>query len=144
MGAVYSDLPEEERQVIQIKIGNGNSIRVIGVMLSGSVSTISREIKRNTCCPSNESELYRRTGPKYLKTGSCAVRPCVAADPAMQGRTAHSEGMKKPYHLLYGHLWAQVPVWLGRIYSPLPVRGRLRVLWPDDRFMPMRRETIYQ
>ena len=82
MGAVYSHLPEEERQVIQIKIGNGNSIQVIGVMLSGSVSTISREIKRNTCCPSNESELYRRTGPKYLKTGSCAVRPCVAADPA--------------------------------------------------------------
>ena len=48
MGEVYSHLSEEERQVIQIEIGNGASIRGIGAMLGRSPSSISREIKRNT------------------------------------------------------------------------------------------------
>ena len=48
MGEVYSHLSEEERQVIQIEVGNGASIRGIGAMLGRSPSSISREIKRNT------------------------------------------------------------------------------------------------
>ncbi|WP_032736117.1 helix-turn-helix domain-containing protein [Bifidobacterium longum] len=59
MGEVYSHLSEEERQVIQIEIGNGASIRGIGAMLGRSPSSISREIKRNTWFPSNENESYR-------------------------------------------------------------------------------------
>ena len=54
MGEVYSHLSEEERQVIQIEVGNGASIRGIGAMLGRSPSSISREIKRNTWFPSNE------------------------------------------------------------------------------------------
>ena len=53
MGEVYSHLSEEERQVIQIEVGNGASIRGIGAMLGRSPSSISREIKRNTWFPSN-------------------------------------------------------------------------------------------
>ena len=49
MGEVYSHLSEEERQVIQIEIGNGTGIRAIGAMIGRSPSTVSREIKRNTC-----------------------------------------------------------------------------------------------
>lgn len=49
MGAVYSHLSEEEWQVIQIEIDNGTGIRATGVMLGRSASTVSREIKRNTC-----------------------------------------------------------------------------------------------
>ncbi|MEO5395557.1 helix-turn-helix domain-containing protein, partial [Bifidobacterium bifidum] len=56
MGEVYSHLSEEERQVIQIEIGNGTGIRAIGTMIGRSPSTVSREIKRNTWFPSNESE----------------------------------------------------------------------------------------
>ena len=56
MGEVYSHLSEEERQVIQIEVGNGASIRGIGAMLGRSPSSISREIKRNTWFPSNENE----------------------------------------------------------------------------------------
>lgn len=56
MGEVYSHLSEEERQVIQIEIGNGTSIRRIGLILGRNASTVSREIKRNTWFPSNESE----------------------------------------------------------------------------------------
>ena len=58
MGEVYSHLSEEERQVIQIEVGNGASIRGIGAMLGRSPSSISREIKRNTWFPSNENESY--------------------------------------------------------------------------------------
>lgn len=62
MGEVYSHLSEEERQVIQIEVGNGASIRGIGAMLGRSPSSISREIKRNTWFPSNEgSARFLRT-----------------------------------------------------------------------------------
>ena len=44
MGEVYSHLSEEERQVIQIEIGNGTGIRAIGAMIGRSPSTVSREI----------------------------------------------------------------------------------------------------
>ena len=69
MGEVYSHLSEEERQVIQIEVGNGASIRGIGAMLGRSPSSISREIKRNTWFPSNENESYRPYRPKRLKAG---------------------------------------------------------------------------
>ena len=38
MGEVYSHLSEEERQVIQIEIGNGTGIRAIGTMIGRSPS----------------------------------------------------------------------------------------------------------
>ncbi len=44
MGEVYSHLPEEERQVIQIEVGNGASILGIGAMLGRSPSISIREI----------------------------------------------------------------------------------------------------
>ena len=56
MGEVYSHLSEEERQVIRIEIGNGTSIRRIGLMLGRNASTVGREIERNTWFPSNENE----------------------------------------------------------------------------------------
>ena len=40
MGEVYSHLSEEERQVIRIEIGNGTSIRRIGLMLGRNASTV--------------------------------------------------------------------------------------------------------
>ncbi|MDB6898416.1 helix-turn-helix domain-containing protein [Bifidobacterium longum] len=76
MGEVYSHLSEEERQVIQIEVGNGASIRGIGAMLGRSPSSISREIKRNTWFPSNENESYRPYRPKsvFRQVGvSCLV-----------------------------------------------------------------------
>ena len=54
MGEVYSHLSEEERRVI--RIGNGTSIRRIGLMLGRNASTDGREIKRDTWFPSNENE----------------------------------------------------------------------------------------
>lgn len=78
MGEVYSHLSEEERQVIQIEVGNGASIRGIGAMLGRSPSSISREIKRNTWFPSNENESYRPYRPKRLKAGPWTGRYYIA------------------------------------------------------------------
>ena len=78
MGEVYSHLSEEERQVIQIEVGNGTGIRAIGTMIGRSPSTVSREIKRNTWFPSNESESYRPYRPRRRKTGSWTSRWYIA------------------------------------------------------------------
>ncbi|MBD9132577.1 MAG: helix-turn-helix domain-containing protein, partial [Bifidobacterium bifidum] len=69
MGEACSRLSEEERQVIRIEIGNGAGIRGIGLMLGRNASTASREIRRNTWFPSDESESYRPYRPERLKTG---------------------------------------------------------------------------
>ena len=53
MGKVNSHLSEEERQVIQIEVGNGTSVRKIARLLGRGPSGISREIRRNTWFPSN-------------------------------------------------------------------------------------------
>ena len=69
LGQVYSRLSEEERQVIQMEIGNGTSMRRIAGLIGMHASTVSREVKRNTWLPSNESESYRPSRPKRLRTG---------------------------------------------------------------------------
>lgn len=139
MGAVYSHLSEEERQIIQIEIGNGTGIRAIATMLARSASTISREIKRNTWFPSNENGSYRPYRPKRLKTGPWTGRYYIAG-PAQRKAGRRRMKPRKPHRLSYGRLWTQVAAWLGCGYSPLLISGRLRVgrlrvLWPDDRSM---------
>ncbi len=63
LGHVHSHLSEEERQIIQIEIGNGTSIRRIAGLIGRHASTVSREIKRDTWFPSNENESYRPYRP---------------------------------------------------------------------------------
>jgi len=55
-GEACSHLSEEERRVIRIEVGNGASIRRIGLMLGRNASTVGREIERDTWFPSNENE----------------------------------------------------------------------------------------
>ena len=111
MGEVYSHLSEEERQVIQIEVGNGASIRGIGAMLGRSPSSISREIKRNTWFPSNESESYRPYRPKRLKAGPWTGRYYIAG-PAQRKADRRRSKPRKPYRLSHDRLWAQVAEWL--------------------------------
>ena len=88
---MYSHLSEEERQVIRIEMGNGASVRRIAMMLGRHASTVSREIKRNTWFPSNESESYRPyrpKRPKRLKTGPWTDRYYVAGP-------AHRKAMRR-------------------------------------------------
>lgn len=63
MGEVYSHLPEEERRVIRIGVGDGAGIRGIGLMPGRNASTVGREAKRNTWLPSDELDLRRPPSP---------------------------------------------------------------------------------
>lgn len=143
MGKVYSHLSEEERQVIQIEVGNGTSIRAIAGMLGRSPSTVSREIKRNTWFPSNESESYRPYRPKRLKTGPWTGRYYIAG-PAQRRADRRRARPRKPHRLSHDRLWAWVAEKLGCGWSPLLISGRLRVLFPDDESMRVCPETIYR
>ena len=109
MGEVYSHLSEEERQVIQIEIGNGAGIRAIGAMIGRSPSTVSREIKRNTWFPSNESESYRPYRPRRLKTGPWMSRYYIAG-PARRKAARRCAKARKPHRLSPDRLWACVYV----------------------------------
>ena len=140
-GEVYSHLSEEERQVIQIEVGNGASIRGIGAMLGRSPSSISREIKRNTWFPSNENESYRPYRPKRLKAGPWTGRYYRRAR-AAQGRPQEIQATALP--AVARPPVGEVAEWLGRGWSPLLISGRLRVLWPDDALMRVAPETIYR
>uniref|UniRef100_UPI00374EF378 IS30 family transposase n=1 Tax=Bifidobacterium longum TaxID=216816 RepID=UPI00374EF378 len=143
MGEVYSHLSEEERQVIRIEVGNGASIRRIGLMLGRNASTVSREIKRNTWFPSNENESYRPYRPKRLKTGSWTGRYYIAG-PAQRKADRRRAEPRKRYRLSCERLWARVAEWLGCGWSPPPVNGGLRVLFPDDSAMRVCPETVYR
>ena len=88
MGKVNSHLSEEERQVIQIEVGNGTSVRKIARLLGRGPSGISREIRRNTWFPSNESESYRPYRPKRLKTGPWTGRYYTSPAPRSARPTA--------------------------------------------------------
>ena len=143
MGEVYSHLSEEERQVIQIEIGNGTGIRAIGAMIGRSPSTVSREIKRNTWFPSNESESYRPYRPRWLKTGPWTSRYYIAG-PAQRKAARRRAKARKPHRLSHDRLWAWVAEKLGCGWSPPPVSGRLRVLFPGDDAMRVCPETVYR
>ena len=143
MGEVYSHLSEEERQVIRIEVGNGTSIRRIGLMLGRNASTVSREIKRNTWFPSNENESYRPYRPKRLKTGPWTGGYYIAG-PAQRKAGRRRAEPRKRYRLSCERLWARVAEWLGCGWSPPTVNGGLRVLFPDDSAMRVCPETVYR
>ena len=143
MGEVYSHLSEEERQVIQIEIGNGTGVRAMARMLGRNASTISREITRNTWFPSNESESYRPYRPARLKTGPWAGRYYVAG-PAQRKADRRRAAARRPFRLSDDRLWSWVAERLRRGWSPLLISGRLRVDFPDDALMRVCPETIYR
>ena len=75
MGEVYSHLSEEERQVIQIEIGNGTGIRAIGAMIGRSPSTVSREIKRNTWVPVRRERVLPAVPAEATKSCGAQASP---------------------------------------------------------------------
>lgn len=113
LGQVYSHLSEEERQIIQIEIGNGTSIRRIAGLIGRHASTVSYEIKRNTWFPSSENESYRPYRPERLKTGPWTGRYYIAG-PAHRKAGRRRIRTRKPYRLASDRLWAWVAERLRR------------------------------
>ena len=141
MGEVCSHLSEEERQVIQIEIGNGTSVRGIGLMPGRNASTAGGEIRRNTWLPSNENESYRPCRPKRLKTGPWTGGYYIAG-PARRRADRRRARPRKRHRLSCERPWARAAEWPGRGWSPPPVGGRPRVPFPDDPTMRVRPESV--
>jgi transposase, IS30 family len=131
MGGVYRPsgtdycpryLSREERYEIARLRDAGQSIRVIGVLMGRSASTICRELARNAA---------PRTG---------------AYQPEQAHRMAWDRQRRpKPSRLSqHPRLRAEVQRMLKRRYSPEQVSGRLKVLHPDDPVMRVSHESIYQ
>jgi IS30 family transposase len=140
---VYSHIGEEERQVIQIEVGNGTPVRRIARMLSRSASSISREIKRNTWFASNQNESYRPYRPKRLKTGPWTGRYYVAG-PAQRKAMRRARLARKPVRMAHDALAVWVEERLRRGFSPLLISGRLRLEYPDDPVMRVCPESVYR
>ena len=116
MGEACSHLSEEERQVIRIEIGNGTSIRRIGLMLGRNASTVGREIERDTWFPSNENESCRPYRPKRLKTGP-RTGGCYIAGPAQRKadrRRATAQALPPVMRTPMGRGWPNGWVAAGR------------------------------
>ena len=90
-GKYISHLSEEERQVIQIEIGNGTSVRKIARLLGRSPSGISREIKRNTWVPVQRERVLPAVPAETAEDGP-VDGPLLHRRPrAAQGRPAQGE-----------------------------------------------------
>ena len=141
MGEACSHLSEEERQVIRIEVGNGASIRRIGLMLGRNASTVGREIERDAWFPSDENGSYRPYRPKRLKTGPWTGG--YYTPPARRKAGRRRAEPRKRYRLSCERLWARVAEWLRRGPPPI-IGGRPRVLFPDDSAMRVCPETVYR
>ena len=98
-------------------------------MLALSVSGISRESKRNTCFPSDESESRRHYRLKRLKTGRYYI--AGSAQCKADRRRLSCDG-----------LWSWMEDRLGRGWSPLLISGRLCMNFSDDALMRVCPKTI--
>ena len=96
MGEVYSHLSEEERQVIQIEIGNGTSIRRIGLMLGRNASTVSGEAKRNTWVPVRRERVLPAVPAETAEDGPVDGRMLHRRPRAAQGRPQARQTAQAP------------------------------------------------
>ena len=125
MGEACSHLSEEERQVIQIEIGNGTSIRRIGLMLGRNASTVSREIERDTWFPSNENGVLP------------AVPAETAEDGPVDGQILHRRPRRGARPAAGAPNRASATACHANACGP-------RVLFPDDSAMRVCPETVYR
>ncbi len=110
-----------QREEIAILRAQGQSLRAIAETIGRSVSTVSREVKRNT----KPGTAYRATSA-HVFAYDRASRP----KPAKLHTNTVLRGI--------------VEEDLAKKYSPEQIAGRLRLRFPDDAEMWVSPETIYQ
>jgi IS30 family transposase len=117
----YKQLQPEDRYTIAVMQEQGLSLRAMARKLGRSVSTLSRELQRN----SDDKQAY---AGGLAQTASQTRR--------LQARPA-------PLLELDGTLWSTVLTLLEWKWSPQQISGVLKRVWPHDRRMPASHETIY-
>ena len=145
-----------EREEIALLLVQDHSLREIGCRLGRSVSTISREIRRNATTRSGRLD-YRATVAQWHAERS-ARRPKatkLAGNPALRSYVE-----EKLAGIVRAACGSQVPgptvSWKGRrhgprqdrrwawAWSPEQIARRLAVDFPDDETMRISHEAIYQ
>ena len=117
----YQELSLDERIVIQLQHGQGQSMRSIGRIINRSASTVSRELRR----VGGNAQGYQAQAAQRHAT-RCRRKPRVVrklADPA---------------------LWAIVDGCLRVGWSPQQIAHTLRRICPDDPSVHVSHETIYK
>lgn len=131
MGTKYTQLSSEDRNVIQQGINQGMSAREISRRLGYSPSTISREVRRNTCA---------KVGKKKARLHGL-IPDYDAARAATACRTRRRRGPRK---MIPGSdLWNTVVGKMEDGWSPEQIAGRLREMNPDVPEARVCHETIY-
>ena len=75
--------------------------------------------------------------------GKC-IRTCRKRNARSSRSRSRRAKARKPHRLSHDRLWAWVAEKLGCGWSPPPVSGRLRVLFPGDDAMRVCPETVYR
>lgn len=137
MGEVYSHLSEEERQVIQIEVGNGTSVREDGPFAGAQ------------CLHRQQGGQAQHVVPVQRERILSAVPAQTVEDVTLDGPVLHrraraAQGRPETRRLSYNWLWAWVAGKPGCGWSPLLISGSLRVLFPDDPSMRVCPETVYR
>jgi IS30 family transposase len=109
-----------EREEIAVGLAAGLPVRQIAAGLGRAVSTVSREVARNS------SRLGYRAVPAQAQAEFRAARPKVA-------KLAGNDRLR-----------GQVQCWLEQRWSPEQISVMLRRQFPDDPEMWVSHETIYQ
>lgn len=117
----YRHLSAEQRAMIAIGTKQGQSMRAVARLVGCSVSTVSRELRRNGGADSYE---VTAAGAGYRERR----RRCVRRRKLIEGSS----------------LWRAVDDRLRFLHwSPEQIAARLRVMHPDDRSFWISHETIY-
>jgi IS30 family transposase len=143
MGEHYSHLSAQDRVEIEKGLERGESLRQIARRVGRSVSTVSREVGRNSWRASNENASYQPyRGQGYRFRGLSGLRYlAMRAESRARERTARCHARRK----LVAD--AQVAWVCARIkedgWTPEQVAGHSKVAFPDDASMWVSCETVY-
>ncbi|WP_340622510.1 helix-turn-helix domain-containing protein [Xanthomonas oryzae] len=120
MSKSYQHLSAEERAMLQIETGRGQSVRAISRLLGRSPSTLSRELARQD----STSYCARSAGKRYRARRQLSVR---------QRRLTPGTPL---FQLVRDHL----VLWR---WSPQQIAAKLSHMYPDDPAQRVSHETIY-
>jgi len=130
MERTYHHLSAEERAVIMIEHGKGESLRAIARLLDRHVSSVCREVARNralhTALALKRAFVYDAT---VAATAYRSRRRNCARPRKLEERTA-----------LWQHVHDRLIYWR---WSPQQIAARLRRMYPDDPMRQVSHETIY-
>lgn len=130
----YEHLNCTEKALIQVELKHGTSLRSIARSLNRSVSTVSRELRRNGCPPS-------------CRTGRRGRRPVAGSYRALLAEKCVRHMLhqpRKPKRMVPGEaLWDAVVSLLQAGNSPEQVSATLKRMHPEDSQFRISHETIY-